>query len=269
MKKQRSSESIEKLLEVMATLRSAERGCPWDREQTFATIAPYTIEEAYEVADAIDRGDFAELESELGDLLFQVVFHARMAEEQGRFDFADVAAAICDKLIRRHPHVFGGARLADSAEQTRRWEEIKREERAAKQKTGLLDDVPVGLPALSRAAKLGKRAAQVGFDWPDVAGVRAKLDEEVAELDEALADRGAEPDAVAAEIGDLLFTVANLCRHLELDPESCARAANARFARRFASVEAAVAASGRDWAAHAPDDLDRLWAQAKAEENQR
>jgi nucleoside triphosphate diphosphatase len=260
--------SIEKLLEIMATLRDAERGCPWDREQTFATIAPHTIEEAYEVADAIEREALDELRGELGDLLFQVVFHARMAEELGRFSFADVAAGICDKLVRRHPHVFGGEPVAGVAEQSRVWEQIKREERAEKERGGVLGDVPLALPALSRAAKLGKRAASVGFDWPDLAGVRAKLAEETAELDEALAARGpaGTPDraAVAAEVGDLLFTVANLARHLALDPEVCLRAANARFEARFDYVESQVAASGRDWAAHAPAELDRLWRQAKS-----
>jgi tetrapyrrole methylase family protein/MazG family protein/ATP diphosphatase len=253
----------------MATLRDPAGGCPWDREQTFATIAPYTIEEAYEVADAIERNDLADLEGELGDLLFQVVFHARMAEEAGRFDFGDVVAGICDKLRRRHPHVFDGTRVDDVAEQSRIWEEIKREERAEK-RPGVLADVPAGLPGLSRAAKLGKRAAAVGFDWPDVAGVRAKLDEEIAELDEALAaaashGRAAAPPAVAAEIGDLLFTVANLCRHLGLDPEDCARAANARFTRRFEHVEARVNAAGGDWSAHDAAALDSYWRLAKTQ----
>jgi nucleoside triphosphate diphosphatase len=253
----------------MATLRDVERGCPWDREQTFATIAPYTIEEAYEVADAIERNALDELAGELGDLLFQVVFHARMAEEVGRFAFADVVAGICDKLVRRHPHVFGGEPVAGVAEQNRVWEEIKREERAAKASGRVLGDVPLALPASSRAAKLGKRAASVGFDWPDLGGVRAKLAEEVAELDEALAARGAahtpERDAaVAAEIGDLLFTVANLARHLDLDPEACLRSANSRFEARFEYVESQVAASGRDWASHPPAELDRLWQQAKS-----
>jgi nucleoside triphosphate diphosphatase len=283
MQKQSNKYDIEKLLEIMATLRDAHRGCPWDREQTFATIAPYTIEEAYEVADAIERGALAELEGELGDLLFQTVFHARMAEEAGAFDFGDVVHGICDKLLRRHPHVFGGQKVDDVAEQSRLWEEIKREERGAAGATGVLADVPVGLPALSRAAKLGKRAATVGFDWPDVAGVRAKLAEETAELDAALeaahdartlgrgvaaaaesANLGAAAQAaIAAELGDVLFTVANLCRHLDLDPEACVRGANARFERRFEHVEASVAASGRDWAEHDAAELDGLWREAK------
>jgi tetrapyrrole methylase family protein/MazG family protein/ATP diphosphatase len=264
MKAESDTAAIAQLLAIMARLRDRERGCPWDLEQTFATIAPYTIEEAYEVADAIERGDLAALEGELGDLLFQVVFHARLAEEAGAFDFAAVAAAICAKMLRRHPHVFGEQRVADSAEQTRRWEEIKREEResaAGAAGRGVLDDVPVGLPALTRAVKLGKRAASVGFDWPDVAGVRAKVDEELGEADAAVAT--GRSDDVAAELGDLLFSVANWCRHLELDAETCLRAANERVARRFRSVEAAVAASGRGWTGHDAAELDALWRRAK------
>jgi ATP diphosphatase len=283
MEKQSNKHDIENLLEIMATLRDPARGCPWDREQTFATIAPYTIEEAYEVADAIERGALDELEGELGDLLFQTVFHARMAEEAGLFDFGDVVHGICDKLLRRHPHVFGGEKIDDVAAQSQAWEAIKREERGAAGETRVLADVPVGLPALSRAAKLGKRAATVGFDWPDIAGVRAKLAEEVAELDAALAGarearalgRGATlaaedaglvetaDAAVAAELGDLLFTVANLCRHLDVDPEACVRGANARFEKRFDHVEAEVRSTGGDWSKHDAAALDRLWRAAK------
>jgi ATP diphosphatase len=256
---------LTELLEIMARLRDRERGCPWDIEQTFATIAPYTIEEAYEVADAIERNDLGDLKDELGDLLFQVVFHARMAEEAGSFAFDDVARAICDKMLRRHPHVFGESKVADSAEQTKRWEELKRAERSsASPDTGVLDDVPVGLPALTRAVKLGKRAATVGFDWPDIAGVRAKVDEELAELDAAAAS--GDRDDTAAEMGDLLFFVANWCRHLHLDPETCLRSANARFARRFRAVESDVAASGRPWSSHDAAALDALWRRAKASE---
>jgi MazG family protein len=256
--------ALSELLDIMARLRDRERGCPWDVEQTFATIAPYTIEEAYEVADAIERNDLRDLKDELGDLLFQVVFHARIAEEAGAFAFEDVAGAICDKMLRRHPHVFGDQKVAGSAEQTKRWEEIKREERgAADASAGVLDDVPVGLPALSRAVKLGKRAGTVGFDWPDVAGVRAKVNEELGELDAAAASGDA--DAVAAEMGDLLFSVANWCRHLQLDPETCLRSANERFMRRFRSVEAEVAASGRPWSSHDAAALDELWRRAKAQ----
>jgi nucleoside triphosphate diphosphatase len=264
MKAKSDPAPLARLLEIMARLRDRESGCPWDLEQTFATIAPYTIEEAYEVADAIERDDLTELKDELGDLLFQVVFHSHMAEEAGAFAFDDVARAICEKLLRRHPHVFGDQKIAGSAEQTKRWEEIKREERGAEPSAGVLDDVPVGLPALTRAVKLGKRAATVGFDWPDVAGVRAKVDEELAELDAAAAS--GERDALAAEMGDLLFSVANWCRHLQLDPESCVRSANERFARRFRTVERAVARDGRGWSDYDAAALDELWRRAKAAE---
>jgi MazG family protein len=250
------------LLDIMARLRDRERGCPWDLEQTFATIAPYTIEEAYEVADAIERNDLADLKDELGDLLFQVVFHARMAQEAGAFAFADVARAICDKMLRRHPHVFGDTPVADSAQLSQRWEEIKREERAGERSDGVLADVPVGLPALTRAVKLGKRAATVGFDWPDVSGVRAKVAEELAELDAAAA--GGNSAEVAAEMGDLLLSVASWCRHLRLDPETCLRSANARFAGRFRAVESHVEASGRPWASYDAAELDALWRRAKS-----
>jgi MazG family protein len=249
----------------MATLRDPVRGCPWDLEQTFATIAPYTIEEAYEVADAIEREAIGELQGELGDLLFQVVFHARLAEEAGAFDFAAVADGICAKMLRRHPHVFGERRIGSSNEQSRLWEEIKRQERgAAEPAAGILGDIPVGLPALSRAVKLGKRAATVGFDWPDASGARAKVAEELAEIDAAVAADDA--TAVAAEMGDLLLTIASWCRHLGLDPETCGRAANARFERRFRAVESGVAATGRAWEELDAAALDSLWRAAKAAE---
>ncbi len=273
MNNQSCKTSIEKLLEIMARLRDPVGGCPWDREQSFATIAPYTIEEAYEVADAIDRQALGELKGELGDLLFQVVFHARLAEEQAAFDFADVVDGICDKMLRRHPHVFGDVAVEDVAAQTRLWEQIKRAERAEESASlggdaaagcdvSVLDDVPLALPGLTRAAKLGRRAASVGFDWPDIDGVRAKVDEELAELDEAVRDH--DPRATADELGDLLFTLANLCRHRNLDPEHCLRGANARFERRFRDVEAAVRARGGDWSGFDPADLDDLWEAAKA-----
>jgi nucleoside triphosphate diphosphatase len=260
MKSQSDTRSIEKLLEIMARLRDPARGCPWDREQTFATIAPYTIEEAYEVADAIERGALRELPDELGDLLFQVVFRARMAEEAKLFDFGDVVRAICEKLLRRHPHVFGDVSIATAAEQTEVWEEIKRGERNAKER-GALSGIPAALPALTRAAKLGKRAAGVGFDWPDVVGVRDKIEEELAELDVAIESK--DTAAIGAEIGDLLFSVANLCRHLEVDPESVLRGANERFRVRFERIEAHVRAAGGDWTAFDLAALEQLWQQAK------
>jgi MazG family protein len=262
MKPTTDRDPLAELLDIMARLRNRERGCPWDLEQTFATIAPYTIEEAYEVADAIERNDLGDLKDELGDVLFQVVFHARMAEEAGAFAFADVARAICDKMLRRHPHVFGGAPIAGSAEQSKRWDEIKREERAGRSAEGVLADVPVGLPALTRAMKLGNRAATVGFDWPDVAGVLAKFVEELGELDAESA--GGDAEEVAAEMGDLLLSVTSWCRQLRLDPEACLRAANARFAARFRAVESQVESSGRAWESYDASELDALWRQAKA-----
>jgi len=254
---------IERLLEVMARLRDPERGCPWDLQQDFRSIAPHTIEEAYEVADAIEQGDLVKLRDELGDLLFQVAFHARLASEQGAFAFDDVVAAICDKLTRRHPHVFGNTVVADAAEQTAAWERMKREERAARGDAGALADIPVALPALTRARKLGARASQAGFDWPDATGPRAKIDEELAELD---AVRGLpDPAAREAELGDLLFSVVNLARHLDLDPESALRRANERFARRYRHVEQSLDRLGQPIGSASPELLDRLWAAAKAE----
>ncbi len=245
----------------MARLRDPHDGCPWDREQAFATIAPYTIEEAYEVADAIERGAIAELKSELGDLLFQVVFHARLAEEIGAFAFDDVVEAICDKLTRRHPHVFGGAPVGSAAEQNAAWEALKAAERTAG--SGVLADVPVALPALTRAAKLGRRAARVGYDWPELGGARAKLDEELAELDQAIA-AGVAAD-IKAEMGDVIFALVNVCRHLQLDPESAARGANQRFQTRFEFVERAVRETGRPWSSFSLEELDAFWVAAKAQ----
>ncbi len=242
----------------MARLRSRDGGCPWDLEQTFTTIAPYTIEEAYEVAEAIANDDMRELEQELGDLLLQVVYHARMAEEAGHFDFGDVVEAICSKMIRRHPHVFGDAPVENAKAQTESWEAIKAQE---KRREGVLSDVPVGLPALTRAAKLGRRAARVGFEWPDVTGAREKVDEELAELDEAV--RSGDRDAIEAEMGDMFFALVNVCRHLDLDPEACARGANRRFQARFEQLELAVAASGREWQSFALEELEAFWLDAK------
>lgn len=258
---------IDRLIQIMERLRDPQAGCPWDVDQTFATIAPYTIEEAYEVADAIERGDLDELKGELGDLLFQVVFHARMAEEQGLFAFDDVVAAISDKLIRRHPHVFSDEDQRTAAQQTVAWEAIKAEERKARKKSGVLDDVPVGLPALTRAAKLTKRAGRVGFDWPSTDEVFDKLAEEVAELRAEIA--AGDRENIREEMGDLLFVVANLARKLDVEPEDALRAANAKFIRRFAFIEAELARDDRTPEGSDLAEMDALWNAAKAAEKQR
>jgi len=241
---------LARLLAIMARLRDPERGCEWDVAQTFATIAPYTIEEAYEVADAIARGDLADLKDELGDLLLQVVFHARIAEEAGAFAFDDVATAIADKMERRHPHIFAGADTGGH----HLWEQIKADERAAKPDGSALAGVALGLPALTRAEKLGRRAARVGFDWPDASGPRAKITEELAEVD-AAAD-----DTLEEEIGDLLFSVANYARHRGLDPEAALRAANAKFERRFRAMEAQA---GSEFAGASLAEKEALWQSLK------
>ena len=256
---------IPRLPEIMARLRDPATGCPWDLEQDFTTIAPYTIEEAYEVADAIERQAWAELEGELGDLLFQTVYHAQMGAEAGHFDFTSVARAISDKMVARHPHVFGEESRDKSAEQqTRDWERLKAAERARKAEGGVLAGVAAGLPGLTRAVKLQNRAARVGFDWPSTDQVIDKIVEEARELNDA---RASLSDAeVFEEFGDLLFVVANLARHLKIDPEAALRAANAKFTRRFGKIEAALAAEGR----HPEDsnlaEMDALWDRAKAEE---
>ena len=256
--------SIERLQAIMVALRDPERGCPWDREQTWDSIAPHTLEEAFELADAIAQGDAAKVRDELGDLLFQVVFQARIAEERGLFAFDDVAAAISDKLERRHPHVFGAETVRTAAEQTLAWEAHKAAEReAAGLGRGVLDGVTLGLPALTRASKLGRRAASVGFDWTRAVDVVDKLDEELDELRRAMADR--DEAQAAEELGDLLFTIAQLGRHLGADAEGALRAANAKFERRFRHVEAALAAGGRTPQQASPADLEALWAQAKQE----
>lgn len=256
---------IDRLNGIMRILRNPDGGCPWDLEQTFATIAPCTVEEAYEVADAIERGDWDELKSELGDLLFQVVFHARMAEEQGLFVFDDVVEAIADKLTRRHPHVFGDeAAKMDGAAQKARWEDIKAGERKAKAQHGVLDDVPVGLPALTRAVKLTKRAARVGFDWPSTDQVFDKLHEEVAELRAEIA--AGDLDKARAEMGDLLFVVANLARKLGVEPEDALRGTNAKFIRRFGFIEAELAKDGRSPEQSDLAEMDGLWNAAKVAE---
>jgi nucleoside triphosphate diphosphatase len=253
---------MEAVLEVMARLRDPERGCPWDVAQTFETIAPYTLEEAYEVADAIERGDLDALREELGDLLFQVVFHARLAEERGAFDFATVARGLADKMRHRHPHVFGTARIADAGAQTVAWEAHKARERAARS-DGALDGVPTNLPALARAQKLGRRAARVGFDWPDAAAVLDKLAEETRELETALAARARAPEAVEEELGDLLFTITNLARHLEVDAEGALRRAGLKFERRFRALEARLAGTGRTADEAGAEELEQLWNEVK------
>jgi ATP diphosphatase len=255
---------LRRLLMIMAALRDPVSGCPWDKEQSFDTIAPYTIEEAYEVADSIARRDFASLPDELGDLLFQVVYHARMAEEAGYFAFADVARAIGDKMIRRHPHVFGDAATRDAAAQTAAWEAQKSTERLARREMGTLAGVPAGLPALTRAAKLTNRAARVGFDWPDAGAVLDKLDEEIAELKAELP--GADPARLTDEVGDLLFVLANLARKLNLDPEACLRHANDKFARRFNAMEQMLAREGRDLKGETLDAMEAAWQAVKRRE---
>jgi ATP diphosphatase len=256
---------LRRLLTIMAALRDPASGCPWDKEQSFDTIAPYTIEEAYEVADSIARRDFVSFPDELGDLLFQVVYHARMAEEAGYFAFADVARAISDKMIRRHPHVFGDTEAArDPVTQLAAWDALKSAERAAKQETGALAGVPVGLPALTRAAKLASRAARVGFDWPDTASVLTKLDEEIGELKAELPD--ADPARLTDEVGDLLFVLAILARKLNLDPETCLRHANDKFTRRFNAMEQMLARDGRDLKGERLEAMEAAWQAVKREE---
>lgn len=260
---------IEALLDIMAHLRDPDGGCPWDLEQNFASIAPYTIEEAYEVADAIERGDMGDLKDELGDLLLQVVFHAQMAKEEGRFDFPDVVRAICEKMTRRHPHVFGDEEQRSAGAVKGRWEEIKAEEKAEKGKTptSILDDVPLALPALARAIKLQNRAARVGFDWPDTTQVIDKLNEEMLELSAEVA-KGGDPDRLEDEMGDLLFVYANLARHMKVDPEAALRRANAKFRRRFGRIEEKLAAAGKRPEESSLEEMDALWNEAKAEERE-
>ena len=257
----RNAAASQAVLDVMAQLRNPNGGCPWDLEQNFRTIAPYTIEEAYEVADAIEHDDMPALKEELGDLLFQVAFHARMAEELGAFDFADVAQALADKMIERHPHVFSEAGDGRTAEQqTVAWETLKAEKRAAKGVTSLLDDVAMALPALQRAEKLTKRAARINFDWPSSAEVLEKLDEELAEL--KAAEASGDQDHIAEEMGDILFVMANLARKLKVDPEAALRRANAKFTRRFQYIERKLADAGRT-GPQPLDDMEALWLEAK------
>jgi ATP diphosphatase len=290
-----ATDALQRLLEIMASLRTPGTGCPWDLEQTFETIAPYTIEEAYEVADAISRRDFADLKDELGDLLLQVVYHARIAEEAGAFQFADVAEAVNAKMIRRHPHVFGSPEERAAGAQPDFWTRIKAEERASKAAerarlssgsatvpsahgSQLLSDVPVGLPSLTRAIKLQDKAAKVGFDWPDLAPVFAKMKEEIAELEEvaflvAASDSpaGSRPDAAAIEeeLGDMLFVMANIARHLKLDPETALRKASDKFTRRFAYIEQRLAKMGKTPDQSSLEEMDALWDEIRAQDKQR
>ena len=266
----KASKNITALLDIMAALRTPGTGCPWDLEQTFRTIAPYTLEEAYEVADAVEHDDTEQLREELGDLLLQVVFHARMAQEQGAFDFGDVVETITEKLIRRHPHVFADAEGRTATAVKGMWERIKADEKAAKAvrkghstPTGALAGVPVALPALTRALKLQDKAGAVGFDWNDPRAVLAKIREEADEIEQAL-DQG--DDSAKAEVGDLLFAAVNLARHLKADPESLLRATNQKFERRFAAIESALAARGKKPRDADLAEMDALWDEAKAAE---
>jgi ATP diphosphatase len=265
------SRDIARLLEIMAALRTRGSGCPWDLEQTFETIAPYTIEEAYEVADAIARGDLDDLRDELGDLLLQVVFHARMAQELGAFDFADVVESLTEKLVRRHPHVFGEARGLSPKAVEGLWERIKQAERAqkgngpsAKEAASTLAGIAVALPALTRALKLQAKAGEVGFDWNDPLAVLAKIREETDEIETELA--AGNRATAGAEVGDLLFAVVNLARHLDVDPEATLRATNQKFERRFATIERALAERGKTPQAATLEEMDELWNEAKAAE---
>lgn len=264
-----SGDAFRDLVALMARLRDPEAGCPWDMAQTFRTIAPYTIEEAYEVADAIERNDMGELKGELGDLLFQSVFHARMAEEAGHFDIDDVVRGLVDKMVERHPHVFASVTIADADAQTRAWETTKAAERARKVQDGMpsaIDGVALGLPALMRAEKLAKRAARVGFDWPSPEPVFHKLQEEIQELKEAIAAPVRDEGHVAEELGDILFVVANLCRKLSVDPEEALRAANSKFGKRFRAMEGLARTRGQDFAALSLEEQEALWTDVKTAE---
>jgi len=258
--------NIDKLLHLMACLRDQEKGCPWDREQDFSSIAPYTIEEAYEVADAIQRGDIAGLKDELGDLLFQVVFHAQMAKESGVFDFSEVVESIVEKMTRRHPHVFSTAEIGDAQEQTEAWELHKAEERkrgSGRQGGSALDGVTLGLPSLLRAQKLQKRAARVGFDWPDVEGVIAKVREEMSEFIAELGER--DPARLEDELGDLLFSCVNLSRHVGVDAEHALQQANRKFEHRFRALEGLVQMDEKELQSMSIDELEMVWQQVKKE----
>lgn len=261
-------EHTHRLLEIMARLRDAERGCPWDLEQTFTSLAPYTLEEAYEVVDALHREDFDDLRDELGDLLLQIVFHSQLAKEQNLFDFEAVAAAIGAKLVRRHPHVFEGVDFADDAERLRFWEDSKRVERERKgkesERASILDGIAASFPALMEAQKLQQRAERYGFDWPDAEPVFAKVEEELEELRQARAD--ADPERIKDEVGDLLFAVVNLARKLDVDAETALKSGSRKFSRRFRYIEERLAAQGRSLEDTSLDVLDGLWDEAKRTE---
>lgn len=267
------SENLTRLLDIMAKLRDPDGGCPWDLEQDFASIAPHTIEEAYEVADAIQSGDMMAVKDELGDLLFQTVFYAQMAKERGLFDFDAIAGHIADKMIRRHPHVFGEVSVATADDQVRHWEELKARERAEKASASgkppsALDGITPGLPALTRAVKLQKRAARVGFDWTRAAEILDKIEEEIGELRAEMTAAQQDRDRVQDELGDLFFALVNLARRLEIDPEAALRGTNAKFDRRFRHVEAALAAQGRGPAEASLQEMEALWVDAKRGERQ-
>jgi ATP diphosphatase len=268
-----SKASIDKLRWIMAKLRDPETGCPWDKKQDFASITAHTIEEAYEVVDAIEQQDFVELEKELGDLLFQVIFYSQLGQEQQLFDFDKVVAAICEKLIRRHPHVFSDKSLLTDAEIKENWENEKAKERASKNisednvnSISVLTDIPKNLPALSQAAKIQKRCSHVGFDWDDINDVFAKIEEEVQEVKEELDAKEINKEALGEELGDLMFAVVNLCRHAKQDPERLLRQANQKFTKRFHGVEAQVNASGNDFSQHNLEQLEQYWQQVKVQE---
>ena len=267
---QKDSVSIQDLLDIMSALRDPKTGCPWDLEQSFSTIAPYTLEEAYEVADAIERGNMTDLKEELGDLLLQVVFHAQMAKEDGLFDFGDVVQSICDKMIRRHPHVFAAGDAETPQHVSRNWEAIKESEKALKHDPSgpahILDEVPVNLPALIQAVKLQKKAARVGFDWPKVENVLEKLREETDELLAEIRQDDADQQAIFEELGDLLFVYANFARHLKIDPEAALRSANMKFRRRFRRIEEILHAQSSSTDEATLEDMDALWTRAKFEE---
>lgn len=261
-------DNMKKLLDIMITLRDPKDGCAWDVEQTFETIAPYTIEEAYEVAEAVENNDMDGLKDELGDLLFQTVFHARMAEEAGHFNFADVVDAISNKMIRRHPHVFADESHRDAEQQTVAWEEQKAQERAGKQQTSILDGVTVGLPALTRAVKLQKRAARVGFDWPETSQVIDKLNEEMVELSEELIKNKHDEEKIEEEFGDMMFVYANLARHLKIDPEKALRRASTKFTNRFNKIEQYIDNENKSFDQYSLEELDIYWERAKKEERE-